>query len=624
MLINYIEDTIADYCNWESDYYSLEMNLIHLDKEFNFKYYYDKKSNKLVRELYIDKEFYKNKDVTEILAEYFDPALCNSSIISFQGRVDLIDTTPAKRREGLKKIYNLDFSSQIKKAEFKIKDLTDKDLFDLKNNIFSMVNKDYNLNEIVSLPFSEEKRQELEIKLNSLEEKVKNYQLSLEKYTKINIEIKEIEKKIENINKIIYTQNNDLLELSNKKQQLVDNYSNMNWETELKRLERELTDIEFTRPLKNNQLEIDKLKIEIQNLKFELKQVQSNLTASENGLCPECKRPFSSKEKNTYQEDVDNFTKRIQEKNKDLKILEDLQIKYNEIINDNKVKENKVTLLKSKIDSEKVNIENNKKVYQKDIDIKKSEIQNKQLLIEQNNLNLKAYQEKLKSLQEDLPGEKPNIKESIYVEISDIKIKIENYNNILIENNVKEEQNKKIEKQKKEDKILLANYLSKQKTVQKEIDTLKRFKIILQKEFPNYVIDQMVGSIEEGMNNIVDMIYEGRYKVKIVKTKAGIDVVYGKNDASIKVASGFEKELFNLGYKHAFSSISNLGILILDEIDSYADETNSEKLFETMGELKNLYNQIFIVTHKPNIQEILIQDHEALCYVMDKGKAEIF
>ena len=101
---------------------------------------------------------------------------------------------------------------------------------------------------------------------------------------------------------------------------------------------------------------------------------------------------------------------------------------------------------------------------------------------------------------------------------------------------------------------------------------------------------------------------------------AGIEVIYGPNKVPISISSGFEQELFQMGYKNAFAQIADLGVMFLDEVDSFASEKNSHRLFESLGEiLKDRYNQVFIVTHKPRVQNTLITQFGAKAWEIENG-----
>jgi DNA repair exonuclease SbcCD ATPase subunit len=253
--------------------------------------------------------------------------------------------------------------------------------------------------------------------------------------------------------------------------------------------------------------------------------------------------------------------------------------------------------------------------------------------IEKADQSIKQIKEKVKVLEEKIEADKKNIDDITKKIPAQIPIVDQNdsqkfnnlvnqirvYDSVVEKNKVYVEQNKKIEKEKADDQKLLKEYRLQRDKIVSEIDDLKKGKIIFQKDFPNYVISTMVNGIEDGINKAVGYIYNGRYKVKMKESRSGIETVYGPRETSIAIASGFEKELFTLGYKNAFGQIAGLGVLFLDEVDSFASVDNSRKVFETIGELHNKYKQVFIITHKEPVQEMLRNEYRATCFVVNNG-----
>jgi DNA repair exonuclease SbcCD ATPase subunit len=99
--------------------------------------------------------------------------------------------------------------------------------------------------------------------------------------------------------------------------------------------------------------------------------------------------------------------------------------------------------------------------------------------------------------------------------------------------------------------------------------------------------------------------------------------LYGENKSEVKSASGFEKQVFSFAYKFALGRIQNYGILFLDEVDSSASVENSQKFYETLGKMDSYFKQVFVITHKPEIKDILYNDYQATIYTVEKGEYEV-
>ena len=115
----------------------------------------------------------------------------------------------------------------------------------------------------------------------------------------------------------------------------------------------------------------------------------------------------------------------------------------------------------------------------------------------------------------------------------------------------------------------------------------------------------------------------------MLKKKSGVEFFYDytndienkdeKDLNSIKMASGFEKSLMTIIFKLSLCKMYGISFSLLDEIDSAADDENSENLFNMiLG--SNIVEQLFIITHKPYTKNLL-QDFsdKSVVYSVSKG-----
>jgi len=649
LLINYTQKAIENYCNWNSNSFILKMNLTHLQKNFDFKYKYNRTNNKLDRELYINEHYYKGQDVINILTEYFDPSLCKASIISFQGKIDLIDAKPAERRESLKKIRNLDFDKQVKELDNEIKEIEDGKLFEVNNEILILKNRDYTFSELEKLPFDKTVYLSLQEEFTVIQDKINSIQKDIEFYNKLILQKQHYERNIQDIkNDNLKLQ--EFVEQSEKDILTSEAILNSDLEENLRKLKEELNqDFEiYKRNLENEISSIKLIRVPSFN-KDELSQARDKVTKQFNlwssydkqyelclkGKCPTCGHIFDSDETDKYKKLAKDAEIKLTELKNHVLKLEKQELFFHERKDKAFALKSKKEKLQLQLDAEIKNIQNKKdKILQniqqekKDIELLKKE---NQTIIDmcEKSINktiedIRKNKEKIleiKSLIKELkiPLSVPEVSKEDTVKLNEIQVKIDSYNHIVEQNKLITKQNIKLKEQKEQDEKKLKEYRKERDELMKSIQDLKRGKLILQKEFPNFVISTMVGDIETGINDLVNRIYDGRYEVKIKENKGGIEVLYGQKKSSIETASGFEKGLFNFGYKHAFSQIAGLGILLLDEIDAFASEKNSEKLFTVIGQLNNLYKQVFIITHKPAIQEVLSRDYHATVFEMING-----
>jgi DNA repair exonuclease SbcCD ATPase subunit len=155
---------------------------------------------------------------------------------------------------------------------------------------------------------------------------------------------------------------------------------------------------------------------------------------------------------------------------------------------------------------------------------------------------------------------------------------------------------------------------------------------ILDKLLPNYMVVKTCNSLESEMNSFIQTIFPG-YAVKLSNSKKGCEFFYTKdisvveqdkrrNNAWIntKMSSGFEKALLTVSFKISLAQLYGLDMLILDEIDGPADTESSEKLFEQLTS-SAFFNQLFLITHKPNIcQNIKETFTDCIIYAANQGQ----
>ncbi len=652
LLINYKEKTIEDYCNWDSEKFTITLDLDHLQKKFDFNYKYNRESNSLIREVKIENEFFKGQDAINELAKYFDPTLCRASIISFQGKVDLVDAKPAERRESLKKIYDLDFSKQVKELDEEIKGIEENRLKELNDNILILKNKEYNFKDPLILPNSGADYKNHQISLLKLQNKITLIQKEIEEYNrkflqqqsmqkdikKSKNELDNYELKIYELERVILSDKESLKGGFEGKLCELNKELQQDFEIKKKELEEKIVNIKLTRVPIFDEVKLKELQKIREDLAIKWHSAKRQYELCLQGKCPTCGNIFNSTDIEKYETDMSTSKVLLDAK---VSQIAELEIKKLEV---QKQKDNMLALknqkevLIIKLNAEIKDIENKKERILKNIEIEKKDIEHRKTLY-QNDINqsenqiiqIKQEQEKeqirLTLLQKNLQNlnildEVPSIKEQDTADMVVLKILISDFDSIVEQNKLIVKQNEQLKIDNKNDIEILKLKRTERDSIIIDVERLRKGKVVLQKEFPNYVISTMLDDTEDGINELVEKVYDGKYEVKVVENKGGIDVLYGKRQTSIEIASGFEKDLFNFGYKHAFSQIAGLGVLLLDEIDAFASDENSGKLFGIIGELRTLYKQIFIITHKTTVQEILQRDYHANVFEITDGKVQ--
>lgn len=630
LLFNYTKGKLEDYINWNANSFELEIEFEHNSKLFKQTYIYDGKSSN--RDLYIDNQYYKNSDAVTELNTYFNSKVSLASIISFEGEIDLIHTRPSDRREHLKNIYDLNFKSEIDKIDQEIKYLKDEKQKELDQEIYFLENKEYNLFELKEYPFDKEDYLDIKENLlalkkhyNELEIEQKEYYNKKKEIGNLHNDLIEYEEELKKINDNVYTDENLQLQKEewNKQIQLLqDELDKTDWNKKVDELQSKLNDITVLRIRKFDNTLLENTANSLVQSNGLIEQWNNYIEQAKQGKCPVCGKEVT-------EEDYKNFEIELQkEKENNKEILEKLnKLKIDKEKNEKLVKQNDDNIREKKYLEKE--IENEKQT----ADIRKQDLHDK---IEYEKKSIEEKIEKYLELQNLYSTQKLSIEKNItninnklfklekqleeYEEIDLNELK-DNMNNL--ENEIKafdaieaynkecEKKNKELEKQKQIDIKTKKDLIKQKEKLLKDIDNLTKSKSILQKEFPTFVISKMIQSLEKNINDFIEKTYDGRYKIKIIENKNALYVVYGEKEKDVSLASGYEKQLFSLAYKHGLSQIQNLGIILLDEVDSQASEEKSEILYHTIGQMNDIYNQTFVITHRELVKEVLENNYNA-------------
>lgn len=656
MLINYKEKRIEDYCNWNSDNFITNMKFTYGGEFFNITYNYNEGGN-LNRKLIIDKdEIFTGSDCTSKLVEYFDPPSCRASILSMQGEINLVSVKPAQRRENLKKIYDLEFNNQIIELKSRISEIEDNELNKIKKRMIILENKDYDLKEYEELPCTEEvyvnalmDEDEYKNKVNNIKKEQEDFDKNKKEICRLKTEIKNEDKKIIQFDEELSNLKNKKVEFENKlgenflekKDKLLKKLNDTDWEKQLNEFNINKNSIKFIRPINFNRIELKNLQKELnEELNPKLTIANNKLKSSWNNICSECGKPYSDEDRKTIILEHKKLSNEYDILNENIKKLLIKKKRYEEIEEKNRKSDNEISKLNIRIEEEEKRIEVEKSNLIKEIESESKQVDEKKnnLLFQIENLDssinilknqikdkqelIETYRKQIKNI--NLPDLRPILSDELLLQLNEIIFITKAYESIIEKNKIFKEHNDEILQDKEKDKIELEKLKKEKNKLDMKILKLKDGISILNKSFPNFVIESTIKDIENGMNIFLSNTNYEKNKVSIEKVKDGIGVFYGKGKRDISIASGYEKQLFNIAYKNSFAQMAGLRILFLDEIDSYASEENSKILFKTIAKLSDDYEQIFIITHKTHVQDILIQDYNATAFIVDKGEIRLY
>ena len=593
LLTDSLSDKIEEFVRWGEDSFSLHILFNHAGQEYDYEITGGKKGTK--RTLYVNgpDNVYLNSDATKKLAEIINPLLTLYSAISEQSNVSrLLFEKQADQLEKLKKLFGIEKLKDIVediKADIKINDTK---LIELETEVKVLENRKYNF-------VDEPDENEIE-KIKQENDKlvlVDFSQYDEISHSQLQTECNDLEKKeiiLRNSIKQYEQTFNTLANLESKK--LIKNSENE--KLVIKRLPRgeEITEES-----------LKKLQDDLNRINVELLQYDKKYSLCLSGKCPECEQE--------YHADIKQIEKTIVQLKSDkaeTTLVLEAETQRRKEIEQIKKDNEKIQFQKNRIEKEIQDIDKEIETISKTIVKPEGNLDDIQNNISKIKKDIQRY-EILKKEYEEINKHNSNIE----------KLKQENENKILIIQT-------KIESAKKQNESIRQEMTSDRGKVQKlqeDIDNLKlenrqleSTKKVIDKEFSAWIISNGIDFIKAEMNKFFTKTYNKGLIVDIVQDKKGIEFLYGENAESLRtinMASGFEKAILAMSFRYALCGMQNLGIMILDEIDSDASDENSIKLFKML--LTNKEIQFFIITHNVQAVDIMEQEYNAKIFEIDKG-----
>ena len=560
------------------------------------------------RDLEYQGKHYKNSEVTPIL-ESLDLPFYSTIIFSMQGDKDVASMTPSQRADFLQRLLQFDFSSQSAKLKDKVDELTDNIKYNdsqlqfLEESLKTKVEKPLN-----PLPYTEEIIADYKNLSAKLGEDLKKRDSVIEEKSKIQKEISDIENEINLCRVKDEAKKTTAKLLNDKKAKLAEEIEQAN-----KIVVPE--EVDYTAETADLKKKIDDLKAESKTNNSNFISYQSSLVSLQErerlhkaGKCPTCGTPTDFIANENNEEKIAQVTRSISiSKARD----EEIDKEINEL-------QDKVNLATSNSNSQKVKIESAKQLKaqaEKRIESIKAEIDNTTIDVSDYQLIID-----LKTKEKTEKSENLTKLQAIYDSFAETEKQkkvyddaIASFNDIFLKNSWIETENKKVR-----DDIVATN---------KKIDEIKALNVqysqqqgyykearkVLDTDLPNYLIVKTCARIEQEMNSIIKIVFP-TMDLKLFQSKKGVEFYYKKDnpaDTSKKenllnavMASGFESQLLSVAFKVALCKAYNLSFAILDEVDAFASDSSSEKIFTSLIDSK-VFDQMFIITHKASTREVI-------------------
>lgn len=563
---------------------------------------------------------YQNTEVSGLLNELELP-FYSKLIFSMQGQDDIATMSASVRADYLQRLLQFDFDNALVKLREKLSEIE-------TNQMYNQNQVDFNTKAIKSkvikdslpLPCSLTEYEEKKVHLDELE-------VLLKEKDKIFAALQETQQKI-TANKIreseLKTQIQHNANIDVEKEEILKQIEQLNTELgqlkipESKDFDKQIKDIEDD--IANRKSIIDADQGKLWRIKAQITSLKEREELHKQGKCPTCGQPTDFIEN-------ENNSKKIEE-------LEDTSMKYANEIESYTESIKKLEILKNRINTEK--FENAQAVadYNSKVVILTSNIKGLQSNystfepyeidetelpricdeLTKLELEVKEYQKKLDNLK--VLSEEHKV----------LKAFVDDFSNTLLRNEWIEKDNLKT-KSEIEDLEVQINKLTQIITQQeKDYEYHKEAKKLLDTDLPNYLIVKTCARLEQEMNNFIHVVFP-TMNISLFQGRRGVEFYYSKTEKtddkrkliSAKMASGFERSILSISFKIALCKAYNLSLSILDEIDAFASDGNSEKIYSSLLE-NDIFNQLFIITHKPNTLETMRDYFDDLTvYHVEKG-----
>ena len=660
------EGTLKDSIRWGEREFSISMEFEHEGEVYKESIFYSlTKGTERLLENVVTGETFTGASAISKLAEIIDPEQARAAIVSMENEQNLITTTPSQRREYLKKIYSLEFKSELQKIALDTENV-ERDIITTQTKKDVLVASDFPLKDEKELP-DKAVYEEAKETLRRLESELKELKTQQEKSRSLRMERldeednkRKIEKQALALKESIQTLERQIEENQSSLQKLSgidydvmesDAIGNLTYDYEAQRadlqsrLEEARAELEKipSVPVRISRSKYEKLSSRKSELSASIQESSRKLEVLKTGKCPTCGRDISPEEaskeeqalKALIEEHLDvseelsaetNRINKLQEEN-DLNtqnkerwslVRERVTQELNSVDRTFASDKEKISLqyqtkraelkgkldtLTAKIESDESTIESNKSL----IEMYKEQI----LACEGRIEKLRSEIEKYDNLEDFIERNKLQQAEPGYI-IKDYEDAVDYNKSVRVYN---EEMKKKSEERDQ-----------KVEQLSKDLEALTSKKAmiavakgIVQKEFPSFVISRMVQSLSDYVNEFLEKVYP-KYRVSIEEGKNSLNILYGEYKTDVKMASGFEKSAFSLAYMYALGKLQAYGLLICDEGDAAASDENSAKFYRMLGRSTEWLGQIMCITHKEEIKDLLRNDFRAQIFTVENGE----
>jgi DNA repair exonuclease SbcCD ATPase subunit len=551
-------------------------------------------------------------------------------LFSLQGENDITNLKPAERANLLKKIFQFGIEDSLEKLDTELQKAQESKL-KLEYEKTAALAKDFTKKELEDV-FEDEYISQIIIDKAEKEQRLNQ----LQSQESVVQEKRKVEETLASHKSSLASEKQrqlSLMQTTNKSQQLLTDLTaeKITKETSAKTIQDKLQDAnedyaKIEAHVASVNAEIEKQSQEKMEISHEISTQKRHIEEHEKGICGACGQETQPQKVPELQKEVDelinvslvNITNSLASLNEEKIRLEGERVEAYKRINS---LDRELAQIKAEVDYLPTRIEEiETAIAQQENDIGFSDTRIKEL--EQGILTAEQQLSKYENIQTA----------DVAAQIVTLKSEIASLDNIVREQEIHvamneriEKDNKVLEQQEKQHQEYITTLLSDIEKLEVDAAAVDKAKKLIASDFSNYILLKSCDSLETIMNEFISNVLPS-VEVRLDQTKKGVTFTYkpdkSKNSSwlSTKMASGFEKQLLAISWRVALAKAFGLKLLVLDEIDSSADIETSELMFETLISLEAYFDQLLIISHKPNIVKLLVDsDVDVTVYEVSEG-----
>jgi DNA repair exonuclease SbcCD ATPase subunit len=656
-LFDVYSHTLDDYVNWNTgkNHFSVKSLFTHRGHSFESFMHYNGSTS---RTLTIDGgQPYKNSEAVKKLAEYLDPKVDLTALVSRQDENNVVMVEPSKRREHARKVFDISYPREVETLQA-LESQIQIEIRKIEDALLIARDKKYELKPVPDTVLTEvqysDRKKLFDMVQSDLYAAESKHKLFLEKADRLNVaHDKFVRAQSEVLGfKTTLTQPH-FVALSEPqsftKSPLYEALNNSKFILEEKIRGHESKVVDYTDQLSKiipsripvfDRSTLDSLGQQLSVVGKTIFEKNKALQSAGTGVCSECgtrlpdadaieahKAKISAELSAAFEEkeQAENLEREEIKKLQahELRVAGQVQVqldreRFTKLIADEQLKLSQTQTELSKITNE---VELKTAEFNQSIELLKE----KKKSVEDQLLSARSRLEECRADQDNLQAELSAMTDDseklrkIKSEVELLDKEIKDYEAAIVEIERIKQENKQIQIDNQEnDKLIRLLELQRQEAGQKLTDHTEA-RTYYQKDLPLFVVMQKIGKIQDEANKFLQETYAGRYQLSFEDKKDALYILYGpQRDA--RLASGYEKQLFSVAYMVGLSRLQNLGIMILDEPDSAASEKNSMLFYRVLMETREHLPQLILVSHRTPTKEMLRLDFKAEVLEFENGE----